>query len=231
MGAVHAREPGRTRRALERAGTYDQVAAAVPAGARVLDVGCGDGALLDRLPDAIGIDVSIAELRRARGAVAQARVQALPLRDAAFDAVTAHLVLSLIGDLDPALAELARVLRPGGRLIALLGGGPAATGDAFERFASVVGARARGRMPRLADPRLRSTAGIAAALGACFAEIRQTDHHVDLGGAFDEVWESLAALSYELAVVDDVDAIRAALRDGFDGRCTMHVRLVTAIRR
>ena len=234
MGAVHARDPGCTRRALERAGTYERVVAAVPPGARVLDVGCGDGALLDRLPDAIGIDVSNAELRRARGAVAPARGQALPFRDAAFDAVTAHLVLSLVGDLDPALAEIARVLRRGGRLVALLGGGPAATpdgNDAFERFASLVGPRARGRMPRLADPRVRSTAGIAGALGTWFDDVTQTDHHVDLGGDFDTVWATLAALGYELAAIDDVDAVRRALRDGFDGRCTMHVRLVTAIRR
>jgi len=224
LRAFHARAPGWTARAFARGGTYALTAAAVPSG-RVLELGCGDGALLARLPGAgIGIDLSLDELRGVAAPVACARAQALPFGDAVFDAVVSHLVLPVIPELDPVIAEAARVLRPGGRFVALIGGGPGATADAFEAFAALAGSRA----PSMTDPRLRSTRAIAALLDR-FDAITQTDHDIDLSGSFDEVW---ATLSAQYATSTDAD--RAALRARFPGArvpCTMHVRLVTALRR
>jgi len=214
LRAFHAAHPGCTRRALARAGSYALLGA--PAG-RVLDLGCGDHPL-----GTIGVDVSREELAGARGAVVQARGQALPFRGASFDAVVSHLALMLM-PLDATLAEVRRVLVPGGVVRALIGGGPAGD-DAFAAFVALLPPR-----PSLTDPRLRSTAGIAAAFAA-FEQVTQTDHHIDLSGTFDDVWSFLGA-SYQLDA-GDAPRIAAALRSRFRDpvSCTMHVRVVEARR-
>jgi SAM-dependent methyltransferase len=98
------------------------------AGRRILDAGCGAGPLLAALRDrgaiVAGFDKSAGMLELARrrlGADADLLVAELggplPFPDAAFDDVTASLVLHYLQDWGPALAELRRVLKPGGRLI------------------------------------------------------------------------------------------------------------------
>ncbi|OZM70039.1 SAM-dependent methyltransferase [Amycolatopsis antarctica] len=98
-------------------------------GRRILDAGCGAGplsaALRERGAVVSGIDSSAGMLEQARlrlGADADLRVadlaDPLPFPDAAFDDVVASLVLHYLRDWGPTLAELRRVLRPGGRLIA-----------------------------------------------------------------------------------------------------------------
>jgi SAM-dependent methyltransferase len=98
------------------------------AGRRILDAGCGSGplfaALRDRGAIVTGIDKSarMVELARRRlGDDADLRVaelgSPLPFPDDTFDDVTASLVLHYLEDWGPALAELRRVLKPGGRLI------------------------------------------------------------------------------------------------------------------
>jgi ubiquinone/menaquinone biosynthesis C-methylase UbiE len=98
------------------------------AGRRILDAGCGSGALFaalrDRGASVTGIDKSSGMLKMARrrlGDDADLQVaelgRPLPFPDGTFDDVTASLVLHYLEDWGPALAELRRVLRPGGRLI------------------------------------------------------------------------------------------------------------------
>ncbi|WP_433292915.1 class I SAM-dependent methyltransferase [Pseudonocardia sp. CA-142604] len=98
-------------------------------GRRILDAGCGSGplfaALRDRGAIVTGIDSSagMVELARRRlGADADLRVadlaDPLPFPDGTFDDVIASLVLHYLEDWGPTLAELRRVLTPGGRLIA-----------------------------------------------------------------------------------------------------------------
>jgi SAM-dependent methyltransferase len=93
---------------------------------RFLDVGCGMGELAFRVQNELGVEVvavdispRMVELTRARGVDArEADVQALPFADASFDCVAANWVLYHVPDLDLGVRELARVLRPGGRLVA-----------------------------------------------------------------------------------------------------------------
>jgi SAM-dependent methyltransferase len=98
------------------------------AGRRILDAGCGSGplfaALRDRGAIVTGIDASAGMLELARrrlGDGADLRVadlgSPLPFPDGTFDDVIASLVLHYLEDWRPALAELRRVLKPGGRLI------------------------------------------------------------------------------------------------------------------
>ena len=99
------------------------------AGRRILDAGCGAGslsaALRERGAVVTGVDASAGMLtlarRRLGDDVALHVVDLsdhLPFDDDAFDDVVASLVLHYLEDWGPTLAELRRVLRPGGRLIA-----------------------------------------------------------------------------------------------------------------
>ena len=89
---------------------------------RVLDVGCGDGQV-SRLAARLGAEVvgvdptwNCVRVAKERGsAVARAGAAGLPFAAASFDAVVACLVFEHIRDVDDAIAEVARVLEPGGR--------------------------------------------------------------------------------------------------------------------
>ena len=91
---------------------------------RVLDLGCGDGQISRLLADAggrvVGVDPTWNQIRVAHergGGAAYLRSEAaeLPFVDGSFDAVLACLVFEHIDDVDGAIAEVARVLRPGGQ--------------------------------------------------------------------------------------------------------------------
>jgi len=96
----------------------------VPPGARILDVGCGAGTTVRFLRSlglrALGLDISAALAKAARAGAPAPLVRGdgarLPFAAGAFDAVLLECSLSLLPDLDAALAECARVLAPGGRL-------------------------------------------------------------------------------------------------------------------
>jgi len=96
---------------------------------RVVDIGCGEGQI-SRLASAagiraVGVDPTWAQLvtarARAGGAVYVAgEAGRLPFRDGAFDAAVACLVFEHVADVDGAIAEIGRLLCPGGRFVFLL---------------------------------------------------------------------------------------------------------------
>jgi SAM-dependent methyltransferase len=100
-------------------------------GERVLDVGCGTGSLTFALPTfaslaaVIGIDATEPFVAAARARNADPRItfdfgdaRALPYADASFDRAYSSLVLHFVPDAARAVAEMRRVVRPGGTVVA-----------------------------------------------------------------------------------------------------------------
>lgn len=101
--------------------------AGITAGDRVLDVGCGPGALTSELVRRVGLE-RVAGCDPSPGFLAacrerypgvdlrEGRAEALPFDDQAFDIAFAQLVLHFVSDAPLAARELRRVVRPGGRV-------------------------------------------------------------------------------------------------------------------
>jgi ArsR family transcriptional regulator len=111
-------------------GRLDVLGCLVPDDLVVADVGCGTGyltrALARRVAKVICIDTSTAMIEKARQNLLGSRaelefrtgaMQALPLADGEVDAACAHMVLHHLDDLRAGLAEMARAVRPGGRVV------------------------------------------------------------------------------------------------------------------
>ncbi len=160
----------------------------ITAGQRLLDVGCGPARLwqtLTDLPEAVRVvlaDFSAGMMRTARHALhadgrfgfAQADVQALPMQAALFDGVVANHMLYHVPDIDHAVRELARVLRPGGWLCTACNG----VGHVQEIY-QLAGRFTHKSMA--ADPGLRySLENGADFLAECFTDIRVLRHAGDL---------------------------------------------------
>lgn len=149
----------------ERRSPYDWLAGAVPTSAElVVDLGCGSGPLSGLLgPErVVGVDQSAGELARAATAgcrLLRATAVALPVADGVADAMTASMVLMLIRPLESVLAEVSRVLRPGGVLVATLpiraaAPGPTTTSPAFAEILDALGQAAADYPEPLHEPGL-----------------------------------------------------------------------------
>ncbi len=143
--AVHDAVPGITEAVLVHGCSADgrssyQVladAADLREGMTVLDLACGSGALTALIARrvgacgrAVGVDLNAAELALARArcrdcgnvAFLHESAERLSLPDASVDAVLCHLALMLFEPVGPVLAEIGRILRPGGMLAGVVPG-------------------------------------------------------------------------------------------------------------
>jgi len=189
---------------------------ALPREARVLEVGCGAGALWRenraRIPPGWQLtltDLSLGMLETARAAgvpahFAQSDAQAIPFPSASFDAVLANHMLYHVPNLSRALAELGRVLKPGGVLFA------ATNGTEHMRELNAL---------------------VAEFLGVACVERASTFHrengHAILSPYFDKVrWLDFP----DALIVTQVEPLVAYLRSGFFGERTIREEHVGALR-
>lgn len=183
------------------AGTLDRLLADT-CGARHLDVGCGTGDLATRAAAAgravVATDADpdmVAITATTHSAALQAALPALPFDGGRFDAVTANFVVNHVPDPRAAMAELTRVVRPGGRLAATIWpAGPTSWGTLVsESFAAAGALPVSGQ--RL-SPELdfeRSVDGLRdLAEGAGLRVVSATELHWDWQVSVDDLWAGIA---------------------------------------
>ena len=215
-----------------RAGTYDALmaratavaidplldSATVQRGMRVLDVGCGLGALAAaaaaRGAAVTGVDIAegmLAEARRRHPDIefVRADAESLPFGDGAFDVALGAFIVNHLPDAEAAVAEMTRVARR----VALAAWGPQ-DDVAFLALPSRAAAQLDAAVPpgpsseRYADP-----ARLAALVGGRVQELRST-LHVD---SLDELWDGIrggtvrTAARLDAASHEDRERARAAL--------------------
>lgn len=120
----HYDEPGNPIIAIEEPVVWSAIDRLPPG--RALDAACGTGRhtrrLVKRGHDVLGVDLSTEMLDVARANIPEARfleadLRAMPVDDASVDLVVCGLALAHLADLGAGIAELSRVLRPGGRAV------------------------------------------------------------------------------------------------------------------
>jgi len=210
-----------------------------------IDVGCGNGAFTERIVERCrpaevqGIDPSDAQLAYARGRPAarlaefrKGDAMALPFADARFDAAVMALVIFFVPDPAKCVAEMARVVRPGGRVVAyawdMRGGGfPLAP----------VGIEARGmgldlpRPPSVDASRMEALQALWAGAGLTSVETREITVERTFDD-FDDFWTTGhgSSLGAALAAVEPevVERLRTRVRDRLpadgEGRITTPAR-------
>ncbi len=212
-------------------------------GERILDVGCGDGDMSERIAargaTVIGVDAAPDMLAAARARGIDARVmdgQELDF-EAEFDAIFSNAALHWMPRADGVLAGVRRALRPGGRLVAEFGGhgNVAAVLDAIITALDGRGIDGRAFMPWY-FPTVEAYRGRLEAHGFRVAGIDLFPRPTPLPGEFGD-WLDTFAESFLVAVPeaergalkDEVEeALRPKCRDG-DGRWVLdYVRLRVA---
>ncbi|HEY1590262.1 MAG TPA: methyltransferase domain-containing protein [Solirubrobacteraceae bacterium] len=176
-------------------------AAGVSAGTRVLDVGCGSGLALvlavQRGAVPAGIDISPGLLAVARERLPDADLregdmETLPFEDAGFDAVLGINAFQFAGDPLRALREAARVLAPGGRLVASLFAAPERSQGtvAHEAMSALIPADLRGDHAPYA---LSAPGGLESALREAGLHVRD-DGEVPVSWRYASIDEAIAGL-------------------------------------
>jgi ubiquinone/menaquinone biosynthesis C-methylase UbiE len=220
--------------------------AGVKAGERILDVGCGTGSLTFALPKAaniseiVGIDYSpvfVEEANRRnsdpRISIQQADASALPFADGRFDRALALLVLHFVPQASKAVAEMRRVVRPGGVVAAAvwdhLGGLPSMR-MVLDSLAPLDEAAARLRGHYCFQPMMRPGEMRETFIAQGLQDVEETSALIRMDyESFDDFWNPIASgegpLGKYVAALDETrkakagDVVRAAFEAGQpDGR-------------
>ncbi|HEX4348139.1 MAG TPA: class I SAM-dependent methyltransferase [Vicinamibacterales bacterium] len=198
---------------------------------RWLDIGCGNGAFTEKIAErwapasTVGIDPSEAQLAFARARPAlrtaefrQGDAMALPFPDNAFDAAVMPLVIFFVPDPAKGVAEMARVVRPGGAVTAYAwdmegGGFPYAGLHATLREMGVA-------VPSTANPGASSTSTMRALwAGASLVQIDTREIIVQRTFAdFDDYWTTIQggpSVSRQIAAMDpgEIAGVRTRMRE------------------
>lgn len=239
LAGYHDTNPGVTSRSfatlpvtngtMSFASTYHALLAVLarePAPSTVLDLACGDGHLLGLIADAgrthtlIGVDLSHGELAAAsarlggRATLLRGRAQQLALHAGSVDAVVSHLALMLMDDAEAVLAELRRVLRPGGVLAAVVGARPPAGPvlDTFVRLYPGSSQRAEVAGIRFGDRRFGSEQGIAELLNPGFDSLQLDTLTLTHEFTPAQAWQWFSAMY-------DLDLLTPTARSGLRSDC------------
>lgn len=205
------------------------------AGHIVLDAGAGTGAASSALTaqhaQALALDLSadmLAWNAAARPPSAVADIRALPLADDSVDDTVAAFVLNHLTDPVPALAELSRVTRPGGAVLAAVfsSNSRSQARDRIDAIALAAGWQAPGWYAKLkttAAPLLGSRAGMASATQeAGLADVHAEERRVDVGVTTPE---QLVRYRFGHAIFADwLDAIGTARADMFAAAAERAIR-------
>lgn len=210
------------------AGTVAELVDRLPAGSTVLDVGCGSGHLSAAIEaaghrvTAVDPDPEMVALTRTRttAAVAVGALPDLPVPDCSVDVALANFVLNHVDDPRSAAGGLARVVRPGGRVVATTWPGfPPPQGAMWGEVLDAAGA-VRPDLPRLPEHLdfERSTDGLAGVLSAAGLEPvdRATpawEWRVDPA----DLWAGLTTVgNFGVAWRAQTDEVRERMRAAYD---------------
>jgi SAM-dependent methyltransferase len=220
-------------------------AAGVQSGTRLLDVACGPGHLAAgaaaKGAKAVGVDAAEGMVAVARAGYAEIEflrgdAERLPFGDASFDAVVAGFVVNHLPCPERALAEFARVVRPGGRVAVTVWDRPGrmrllgVLGEAVEGTEGVCdpGLPSGGPDPfRFADD--AALAALLSGAGLAGAEVRSIAFEQEVADT-DELWEGMLAGSVRTAALIErqPEPVRRRIRAALE-RAVAPYRSATAV--
>ncbi|MBV8468018.1 MAG: class I SAM-dependent methyltransferase [Burkholderiales bacterium] len=205
----------------------------------VVDLGCGSGHLLQLLHEQgahlrlTGVDFSIAEIAVARGSLpTDVRLlaepaQSMSIPDQDVDCVLSHLALMVMHDLPQVFAEIHRILKPGGRLGAVIGR-RMLLGEAHLAYREVIGRHAGSGLTALAAEETRSLDGWRMLLDPFFESVQFDDLDLPWRPTPSELCEALR-YTYDIdrLPVASLPQIMAELDEAFAGLVDGEGRLTT----
>jgi ubiquinone/menaquinone biosynthesis C-methylase UbiE len=196
---------------------------------RVLDVACGPGfltmAFARQCSAAIGLDATDAFLERAREVAARAGVanvefrsgdaEALPFADGFFDVTSCRAAFHHFPRPERVLAEMARVTRPGGRIVIadMLGSEDPAKAEARDRLERLCDPSHARTLPVSEFRRLFEAAGLEVVFEPQLETATEVEEWLDYGGPSDEARRELVAM-LESSLADDRFGLGVRREDG-----------------